>query len=144
MQTDGHMNLGILTREEPVYSLLIYRENLKQQLSALDLDITTISDEDPDFEKVDLVWDPGLLSVRFPHPAFRYCRPPVVGTIHGLAGHTLSIREYFPDPVEAVIGQAFHEQVAKEWKWFRNRLAMLIAVSKYGAQEVVSVYKVPR
>ena len=68
---------------------------------------------------------------------------PVVGTIHGLAGLTLSIREYFPDPFEAEIGQAFQQEVTADWQWFSKKVAKVIAVSQYGAQEVITNYKVP-
>jgi glycosyltransferase involved in cell wall biosynthesis len=136
------MRLGILTRDEPVYSLLIYREKLKLEFAILGLDLVDLADDNPSFDDIDLVWEPGLFSVRFPHPAFRQCQLPVVGTIHGLAGHTLSIREYYPDPFEAEIGNAFQQEVAADWEWFSKKVARVIAVSKYGAEEVISTYKV--
>ncbi|UCD38616.1 MAG: glycosyltransferase family 4 protein [Fidelibacterota bacterium] len=138
------MKLGILTRDEPVYSLLIYREKLKYEFSALGIETVDLADDDPNLDNIDLVWEPGLFSVRFPHPKFQHCSLPVVGTIHGLAGLSLSIREYFPDPFEAEIGQAFQQEVTADWEWFSRKVAKVIAVSKYGAEEIISQYKVPR
>lgn len=138
------MKLGVLTRDEPVYSLCVYRDNLIRYLKALDVDIIPIQTEYPELDRAELVWDPGLISARFPLIEFRDAKIPIVVTIHGLAGHTLSIREYFPDPIEAIVGQAFHEQVSDEWKWFRKKVTRVIAVSEYGADEIVTVYHVPR
>lgn len=138
------MKLGVLTRDEPVYSLRVYRDNLNRELKALDIDTIPIQTEYPELDQVDIIWDPGLISARFPLLEFREAKLPIVVTIHGLAGHTLSIREYFPDPIEAMMGQTFHEQVSDEWKWFRKKVTRVIAVSEYGADEVVNVYRVPR
>lgn len=138
------MRLGILTRDEPVFSLLIYRERLKLEFTELGLEFVDLADENPDFADIDLVWEPGLFSVRFPHPAFRQCSLPVVATIHGLAGLTLSIREYFPDPFEAEIGQAFQREVASDWQWFSKKVAKVIAVSKFGVEEIITNYALPK
>jgi len=138
------MKLGILIREEPVFSLKIYRTNLKRELAALGVDIILLHGDSPDFEKAEVVWDPGLISARFPHPKLQHCLRPIIGTVHGLAGLTLSTREYFPDPLEAVIGQAFYHQVTKEWQWFSRKVSKVITVSEYGAEEVISVFNVAR
>jgi glycosyltransferase involved in cell wall biosynthesis len=138
------MKLGVLTRDEPVYSLCVYRDNLIRELKELDVNIIPIQTEYPELDSVDIIWDPGLISARFPLLEFRDAKIPIVVTIHGLAGHTLSIREYFPDPIEAVVGQVFHEQVSEEWKWFRKKVTRVIAVSEYGADEIVTIYQVPR
>ena len=137
------MKLGILTRDEPVFSLLVYRQNLEREFTALGIEIISIPVDDPHFEESDVVWEPGLISARFPHPKLKRCPKPVVVTVHGLAAHTLSVREYFTDPVEAIIGQAFHQQVAAEWQWFGEKVSRVIAVSRYGAEEVASVFKIP-
>ena len=137
------MRVGILTRPEPVYSLRRYRENLSGEFSALGVELIDLPVEAFHYKDVDLVWDPALISARFPVPELRECPRPVVGTVHGLAAHTLSIREYFPDPLEATLGQAYHQLVADEWRWFGQKVAMLIAVSRYSAQEVMAVFDIP-
>lgn len=137
------MRLGILTRDEPIFSLLVYRQNLEREFPALGIEIVSIPVDDPHFEESDVVWEPGLISARFPHPKLRQCPKPVVVTVHGLAAHTLSVREYFTDPVEAILGQAFHQQVAAEWQWFGEKVSRVIAVSRYGAEEVTSIYDMP-
>ncbi|UCH62905.1 MAG: glycosyltransferase family 4 protein [Fidelibacterota bacterium] len=138
------MRLGILTRDEPVFSLQVYRQNLTREFAALGIEIISIPVDDPRFIESDVVWDPGLISARFPHPKLRQCHKPVVVTVHGLAAHTLSVREYFPDPVEAIIGQTFHQQVAAEWQWFSEKVSRVIAVSRYGADEVSSIFGLPQ
>ncbi len=138
------MKLGILTRDEPVYSLRIYLDSLKREFDKMGVEHIPLTGDHPEFDPVDVVWDPGLISARFPHSELQDCNRPVVATVHGLAGHTLSSREYFPDPVEAAIGQAFHEQVTTEWKWFRKKVAKVITFSEYCAAEVRSVFRVPR
>ncbi len=138
------MRLGVLTRDEPVLSLRAYRENLEYELARLGVEVTRLSVNNLKFDNIEVVWDPGLLSTRFPHPTLQHCSRPIVATIHGLASHTLSIREYYPDPVEAVLGQAFHDSVTAEWEWFGQKISKVIAVSRYGADEVISVFKIPR
>ena len=138
------VKLGILTREEPIFSLLSYRENLLREFSALGVHSVSLDVENPDLDAADLVWDPALIGSRFPHPQLRNCNRPVVATVHGLAAHTLSIRESFLDPLEAMIGQAYHELVAVEWQWFGKQVARVIGVSRYSADEVVSVFQIPR
>ncbi len=137
------MRLGILTRDEPVFSLLRYRENLERGLASLGVEVISTPVDDPHFDESDVVWEPGLISARFPHPKLKRCPKPVVVTVHGLAAHTLSVREYFPDPVEAILGQAFHKQVTAEWQWFGEKVSRVIAVSRYGAEEVTSIFNIP-
>ena len=137
------MRLGILTRNEPVYSLQIYRDNLEQELISLGVTPVSIPVDHPKFDDVDVVWDPALISARFPHASLRDAPRPVVGTVHGLASHTLSLREFFPDPFEAAIGQVFNQQVTEEWKWFGKKASKIIAVSRFGAEEVTTVFGVP-
>ncbi len=138
------MKLGILSRDEPVFSLRIYRQSLEQQLVALGVELISLPFEQPSFSAVDVIWDPALISARLPHPGLLHCAQPVVGTVHGLAAHTLSIREYFPDPFEGTLGQVFNQLVASEWEWFSRKVASVIAVSRFGAEEVISVFGVPR
>ncbi len=137
------MRLGILTRDEPVFSLLRYRENLEREFVAMGVEFVSIPVDNPHFDESDVVWEPGLISARCPHPKLKQCAKPVVVTIHGLAAHTLSVREYFPDPVEAIIGQAFYQQVTVEWQWFGEKVSRVIAVSRYGAEEVASIFHIP-
>ena len=138
------VKLGIITRDEPVYSLQIYRENVERELINLGVEPVPLPTERPDFDQVDLIWDPALISARFPVAGLRTCAKPVVATVHGLASHTLSMREFYPDPLEASVGETFNRQVAREWKWFRKKVDKVIAVSRYGAEEVISIFGVPR
>ena len=138
------MKLGIITRDEPVYSLQIYRENLEQELIKLGVEPVSLPTGQLDLGQVDLIWDPALISARFPVAGLRNWKRPIVSTVHGLASHTLSMREFYPDPLEASVGETFNRQVAREWKWFRNKVDKVIAVSRFGAEEVITVFGVPK
>lgn len=89
-----------------------------------------------------IVWDPGMGRNRHPLPAFRNIESPVVITVHGSATFTMKWREVYSGLFEAIRDRRANVAAMREWAWFRNKVAAVIAVSRYGALEASLAYDI--
>lgn len=136
------IKIAVLIREHDGLSLIRYRENVVRELQLLEATFLPFSENEPIPPECDVVWDPGMGRNRLPLPAFRNLELPVVVTLHGSATFTLKWREVYSDFFEAIRDKWANVAAMREWVWFRNKVAAIIAVSRYGAREASLVYNI--
>lgn len=137
------MRIAVLIRKHDGLSLVRYRESVMRELQFLGGTLMLFSENEPIPPECDLVWDPGMGRNRLPLPGFRNLERPVIVTLHGSATFTMKWREVYSDLFEAIRDKWANVAAMREWACFRNKVAAVIAVSRYGAREASLVYKIP-
>ncbi len=137
------MKLAVIARRRDPISLRVYRENVSRELTALGVTVTPLPEAGPVPPGADLIWDPGL-GTQCPPRILKRAAAPVVGTVHGLGG--ISMRPYDCagawKPLGLMIARGL--RVRYDWRWFRRRVSAVIAVSRFGADEISRVLRLPR
>lgn len=137
------LRIGVLLRQNEPFSLKIYFENITKELLSLGIKIETFGLGENDPESCDIIWEPGLAGNRAPYKGFKKVTKPIVATVHGAASFVMPLKDVcrkFKHKVRCV----FQKYLAlKEWKWFRNKLTAVIAVSEFGRAEVCRVFNLP-
>ena len=138
------MKIAILTRPKIPFSLGIYRENIKKELSALGVDIITFAESDPVPENCDIVWEPGLAGNHTPPDIYKNIRTRMVATVHGAALFTMKWNEINTSFLQAIRCKLKNHTTLSAWKWFREKTSAVITVSEFAAREVSHVFTIPR
>ena len=135
------MRVAVLRRERDPLSLSIYRQNLVSRLSAYDVELSDLDEGAREAADVDLVWDPGLGMRRVPDVL---CTTglPVVATVHGLLGFTLSSRDRGDRLSGLPARLLLRARVARGWRTLGPKAAAVIAVSSFGAREIEHVLQI--
>lgn len=138
------MKLAVLVRQNDPFSLCIYRENILQELTKCGVAVVSFADTASALPECDLIWEPGMVGSRPPHPIFKNCRTPMVSTVHGVGPFTTKWKEIYPSIFSALLGYREKKRTLAEWNWFRKKLSAVIAVSEYGAREISQVFALPK
>jgi glycosyltransferase involved in cell wall biosynthesis len=136
------LKLAVLHRPEDPLSLVLYRDHVVRELGALGLDVRRFAQEEPVPADCDLAWEPGL-GMRGISGAFRRCPQPVVGTVHGLRAFSLPARELVQGLGARWELHRTKRKLRRSWQWFGQRAAAVIAVSRYGRDEVERAFRLP-
>lgn len=136
------MKIAVLTRPRDPLSLLIYQENLTRELSALGVDFTPVSEDGRVPSGCDLLWDPALAMRRLPRVVLRSGEP-VIGTMHGVKSFSLPSTELADNWVDRCYLTWLKKALLRDWRKLRPRLISLVAVSQYGAEEVIRAFRLP-
>lgn len=134
------IRLAVLNREPEAISLAHYKKHLMRELETLGVTLIPFNVGEPVPAACDVVWDPGMGRNRLPSSAFKGMDVPIVVTLHGSANFTMSWWEAYSSFTEAALDKFNNIQAMQTWKWFRNKVARVIAVSYYGADEATRVY----
>ncbi|MCF6148435.1 MAG: glycosyltransferase family 4 protein [Candidatus Kuenenia sp.] len=137
------MKIALLTRTQIPFSLEIYRENIKKELSALGADIISFAESDPVPENCDIVWEPGLAGNHTPPDIYMNIRKRIVATVHGAALFTMKWNEMNTSFLQAIRCKLKNRTTLSSWKWFREKTSAIITVSEFAAREVSHVFTVP-
>lgn len=138
------MKIAVLTRTQIPFSLGIYRENIKKELSSLGVDIISFAESGPVPENCDIVWEPGLAGNHTPPDIYKNIRTKIVATVHGAALFTMKWNEVNTSLLQAIRCKLKNRTTLSAWKWFREKTSAIITVSEFAAQEVSHVFTVPR
>ncbi len=136
------MNVAVVTRRRDPFSLQIYRRNVCRELEALGVRVVPFDPRQPVPRACDVAWDPGL-GMQGPARALKDASVPVVCTVHGLGGFTMRRSEYARGPKLRLLLAARRWWVARQWRWFRRRVAAAISPSRFGAGETARVLGLP-
>jgi glycosyltransferase involved in cell wall biosynthesis len=136
------MQIAVLIRPQEGLSLIRYRESVMRELQAQGALLLPFNESEQIPLGYDIVWDPGMGRNRHPLSAFRNLEQPVVITLHGSATFTMKWREVYSGLFEAIRDKWANLAAMREWAWFRNKVAAVIAVSRYGAREASLVYDI--
>ena len=129
------MKVGVLSRDDGPLSIGIYTENLLRELRKRDINVVLFSENGPPPRECDILWDPGLGLRKVPR--FLSAAPvPVVATVHGLRSFSMPMRSITDSPLAYIREQKTRCEVALGWKRLKRKISMVIAVSRYGAEEV--------
>jgi glycosyltransferase involved in cell wall biosynthesis len=137
------IKIAVVFREHDSLSLVRYRNSVMQELQYLGVFFIPFAETAHIPAQCDLVWEPGIAGNRVPARQLWSHHKPVVLTIHGAAPFAVKWNEYFSDIFEAVRVRRANRAALLEWPWFRNKISAVIAVSKFGANEVSRVYDLP-
>lgn len=129
-------------RSEEPCSLRIYNENIIHELLALGVEIIPFSKTGIIPSKCDLVWDPGLAMRRIPK-ILKYSHAPVIATLHGVKAFSLPIHELTDGLVDRLHLSWLKKAVIYDWIWFKKKVAAVVVISKYGAEEVIGAFQLP-
>ncbi|KXK32769.1 MAG: glycosyl transferase family 1 [Candidatus Brocadia sinica] len=138
------MKLAILTYRHEPFSHRIYRENIERELVMLGIEVFPFTDDNPIPKECDLVWEPGIAGSRSPHPSLKNTQRPVVVTVHGVGPFTMSWYEIYPNLLQALRGKIQEHRTLSAWQWFWKKISAVITVSEFAAQEISSVFSIPR
>lgn len=130
------MKIAIVTRQGDPISLQIYQKNIIQELTLAGYEIIKISPKGPIPSECDLVWDPGLGMRRIPE-IFKKSQVPIVVTVHGVRAFSVSENEL------SSYDKQLKPLLIYDWNWFKNKVAAIITVSNYGANEVSRAFDIP-
>ncbi len=128
------MKIYIHQREKEPFSVYTYILSLKKLLIK---NKVTLYDKNS-FKKCEILWDPGL-GMRFIPKILLLSNRNAVCTIHGLRAFSLPYKE-LPSTKEI-----FNKYlISLEWLYFKRKVKAIIAVSKFGADEIEKAIKIKR
>ena len=136
------MRLAYLSRPDDPFSLQIYQRRVLEALDAEHVQVITVRPGQRLPREADLFWDPGLSGNRPLHAPLRRCPYPLMVTVHGAAPLTLSWYENYRHPLAALRGWLRNRRLMAGWRWLRERVEGIIAVSEFCANEVATVFKI--
>ncbi len=146
------MKIAVLERRDEPFSFRRYRENILATLEPSDVEVLAFPLEGPVPSGSDLVWDPGLGLAKVPRVLLRLMgragsdgrgAPPIVGTMHGVRAFSLPAAELARGVRERVALEITKRRRVFEWRRFGPGLAKLVAVSRFGAEEVARAFDLP-
>ncbi|MBM4054277.1 MAG: glycosyltransferase family 4 protein [Planctomycetes bacterium] len=138
------MKIAVLTRTQIPFSLKIYRDNIKKELSDLGVDFISFTESDPVPANCDIVWEPGLAGNHTPPDIYKNIRAKIVATVHGAALFTMKWNEVNTSFLQAIRCKLKNRTTLSAWKWFREKTSAVITVSEFAAREVSHVFTIPR
>lgn len=132
------MRIDVLLQPNEPLSFRNYREHVCAELERRGVEITPIpaAKGGAAGTGVDLLWDPGLGMGRVP-AALLHARTRIAVTVHGLRAFTLPLAEIADGLRERALMARARFLRRREWRRLLPRLSAIIAVSRYGADEVV-------
>jgi glycosyltransferase involved in cell wall biosynthesis len=132
------MRLGVLLQSREPLSFRNYREQVCAEFERRGVMLVPLAGgATPAAGRgLDLLWDPGLGMGRPPDALFR-SRWPAVATVHGLRAFSLPLAEIAVGLRERLLMLRARFLRRREWRRLLPRLSAIIAVSRYGAEEVV-------
>lgn len=89
------------------------------------------------------MWEPGLVGNRTPLSIFKSIEKPLVATVHGAAGFSMRWRDTYSNPLKGFRALPQNRRTLAAWRWFRERVSAVIAVSEFGGREVSAVFGLP-
>lgn len=129
------MKVAFLRRRREPLSVVVYRNALLPGLSEHGVDTVPFSSSDGVPAEVDVIWHPGSGMGRVPAFLTR-ADLPVVCTVHGLDSFSLSLGELSAGPYD-VLNHFLSRWLRKsEWRRLAPRVARVVAVSRYGREEI--------
>lgn len=133
------MKITVIDRPDDPCSLRIYVTNVLAELEDATLNVSRIPSAGPYPCNCDLVWEPALAMRRLPS-MLRQCRCPVVGTMHGVKAFALPISELENTSIRRIGLLILRQLLSYDWRWFKSKVAAVIAVSEYCASETISAF----
>ncbi|MCH2173234.1 glycosyltransferase family 4 protein [Myxococcota bacterium] len=140
------MKLAVLTRREEPFSFRNYRQHVLDGLPADEVQSVAFAPDESVPSHCDLVWDPGLGMAKLPAVLTRWARgvgAPVIGTMHGVRAFSLPAREISQGLVERAQLEIAKLRRLREWREFGPHVARIVAVSRFGAEEVQRAFGLP-
>jgi glycosyltransferase involved in cell wall biosynthesis len=128
------VKLAVYWRSADPTSLRLYRDIVVGRLEKLGVVCEPFTHSAP--AGCDVVWDPGL-GMRPAPSVLRSVDAPLVVTVHGLRAFSLPLREVAPNWRWAASEWRAKRRVRRDWLWLGTKVARVIAVSQFGAREVV-------
>jgi len=123
-------------------SLALYRDRLLGELATRPVSIMPIDGAGPLPAGCDAVWDPGL-GMRTPARVLADARVPIVVTLHGLRAFSIDVDELFPTAAARDQERRLRERVRADWAWLAERVAAVIAGSRFVASQLSHELGVP-
>jgi len=139
----NNLNLGILKRENDPTSLVVYLDNITKELAVYDIIILFFSEKSEIPENCHLIWEPALAMRRIPQ-IYKNCDLPIIASMHGVKSYSLPINEIATNTYTRVYEFWLKQQLSADWKWFKNKMTKVVAVSEYGADEVKRAFDIPK
>ncbi|MDN5201205.1 glycosyltransferase family 1 protein [Fulvivirgaceae bacterium BMA10] len=137
------INLAILKRNHDPTSLMVYLNNITKELGNFDLHIQYFSENTEIPKSCNLIWEPALAMRRIPK-IYKKNDLPIVASIHGVKSYSLPINEIATNIYTRIYELLLKQQLSADWKWFKNRMTKVVAVSEYGANEVIKAFDIPK
>lgn len=138
----SEMILGILKRENDPTSLFIYLDNITKELSSFNLSIKYFSEKSEIPKNCNLIWEPALAMRRIPK-IYKNCNLPIIASVHGVKSYSLPLHEITTNIFIMVYEFWLKQKLSNDWKWFKNNVTKVVAVSDYGANEVKKAFGIP-
>lgn len=137
------MKIAVYSRQKDHMSLRIYRENVVAQLEGQGVTIIPFAENEAIPDGCDLLWDPGL-GMRRVSNRFRGGTTPLIVTMHGLRAFSLPLHDAVADWKSGLKEQVKKARIAHGWRWMRRRVAAIITVSEFGADDTAVSLNLPR
>lgn len=137
------MKIAVHVRQIEPFSFANYRANLISQLQrkgCIFVPFSSVSE----IGRVDLVWEPGIGGSGIPRFDILKIGIPVVMTCHGAAPFVLSPKENWHTVKGFIKERLIMWADRAAWFHLKRKVAGIIAVSAYGAQEITSVFNLPK
>ena len=129
------INIAILKRNSEPNSLELYLDNITKELSKFDLNIQYFSENTEIPQCCNLIWEPALAMRRIPK-IYKNCDLPIVASMHGVKSYSLPMHEIATNIFTRTYELWLKKQLSNDWKWFKNKITKVVAVSEYSANEV--------
>ena len=136
------LNLGILKRKNDPTSLVVYLDNIAKEFGKYGVDIQYFSEKSDIPGDCDIIWEPALAMRRIPK-IYKKCKLPIVASMHGVKSYSLPMHELTTNMFIRTYELWLKQQVSTDWKWFKNKVTKVVAVSEYGANEVHNAFDLP-
>ena len=136
------MHVAIIHRPSDPLSLRFYEQNMCRELSALGIEMTLIEENEAPPDSCDILWDPGMCMRRIPR-MLAETNVPVIGTMHGVKAFSLEASELVSGLAERDALLSLKAALAEDWRWFRDKVKTVVAVSKYASDEMIQAFGLP-
>lgn len=137
------MKIAVHVRPVEFFSFENYRDNVICQLQKMGCCFTPFSSIS-EIHGVDMIWEPGIGGSRIPRLDILKLGIPVVVTCHGAGIFVVSPRENWLSLKGFIKERLMMWADRAVWFQLKRKVAAIIAVSAFGAEEITHVFKLPK
>ena len=137
------MKIAVHIRKIEPLSFANYRDNVIFQLEKMGCSFIPFSYA-AEIHDVDLIWEPGIGGSRIPRLDILKLGIPVVVTCHGASSFVLSVKENWHSVKGFIKERLIMWADRVVWLQLKRKVAGIIAVSAFGAEEITYVFNLPK
>jgi glycosyltransferase involved in cell wall biosynthesis len=138
------MRIGIFEpRKLRAFSLTLYRDMLKSELSHYGIEFVPFDFGDPLPQQVDLYWDPRSGGAAPPPAMLWNVSKPLIVTIFGADSFELSLFETHHNVLKAVRRKMLNLRKVQIWRRISGHYAAIITISHYAKTSITAALPIP-